>query len=48
MTRRKLREEIAWALAVLASALLCLLLLPLYPLAWVFGKLDDGWDKPER
>ena len=32
MTRQKLREEIAWWLAALAAGLLCLILLPLYPL----------------
>ena len=41
MTGKKLREELAWWLAVLAAGLLCLVLLPLYPLAWVAWKLDD-------
>ena len=35
MTRQKLREEIAWWLAVLAAGLLCLVLLPFYPLCWL-------------
>ena len=47
MTGRKIREEIAWWLAVLAAGLLCLALLPFYPFAWVLGKLDAGWDKSE-
>lgn len=41
MTGKKLREEIAWWLAVLAAVLLCLVLLPFYPLAWIAWKLDD-------
>ena len=41
MTGKKLREEIAWWLAVLAAGLLCLALLPLYPLCLLAGKLDD-------
>ena len=32
---RKLREELAWWLAVLAAGLLCLVLLPFYPLCWL-------------
>ena len=40
MTGKKLREEIAWWLAVLAAGLLCLALLPFYPLCWLLGKLD--------
>lgn len=34
MTGKKIREELAWWLAVLAAGLLCLALLPLYPLCW--------------
>ncbi len=45
MTRCKLREEIAWWLAVLAAGLLCLMLLPFYPLALLFWKLDDLGDR---
>ena len=41
MTGRKVREEIAWLLAVLAAGLLCLALLLLYPLCLLAGKLDD-------
>ena len=41
MTRQKLREEIAWWLAALAAGLLCLILLPFYPLAWIAWKLDN-------
>lgn len=41
MTRQKLRKEIAWWLAVLTAGLLCLALLPLYPLCLLAGKLDD-------
>ena len=40
VTGRKIREEIAWWLAVLAAGLLCLALLPFCPLCWVLGKLD--------
>ncbi len=41
MTRRKLREEIAWWLAVIAACLLCLVILPFYPLCWLLGKFDE-------
>lgn len=41
MTRQKLREEIAWWLAVIAGGLLCLILLPLYPLCWVVDKFEN-------
>lgn len=41
VTRQKLREEIAWWLAVIAGGLLCLILLPLYPLCWVVDKFEN-------
>ena len=45
MTSRKVREEIAWWLAVLAAGLLCLTLLPLCPLCWLVerfgGRRED-------
>ncbi len=41
MSWRRFREELAWWLAVLAAGLLCLCLLPFYPLALLFWKLDD-------
>ncbi len=44
MTRQKLREEIAWGLAVLASGLLCLVILPLYPLCWVVDHFERRWE----
>ncbi len=40
MTRR-VREEIAWGLAVLATGLFCLVLLPFLPLALLFAKVDE-------
>ena len=40
MTVKKLREEIAWWLAVLAAGLLCLILLPFYPLCWLIERFS--------
>ena len=44
MTCRKLREEIAWWMAVLAAGLLCLILLPLYPLCWLVERFGGRWE----
>ena len=41
MTRQKLKEEVAWWLAVVAAGLLCLILLPLYPLCWVVDRFEN-------
>ena len=41
MTRQKLREEVAWWLAVIAARLLCLVLLPLCPLCWVVDRFEN-------
>ena len=41
MTGKKIREEIAWWLAVLAAGLLCLVLLPFYPLCWLVDRFCD-------
>ena len=41
MTRQKLKEEVAWWLAVIAAGLLCLILLPLYPLCWVADRFES-------
>ena len=41
MTRQKLKEEVAWWLAVVAAGLLCLVLLPLYPLCWVVARFEN-------
>ncbi len=38
---RRVREEIAWGLAVLAAGLFWLVLLPFLPLAWLLGKVDE-------
>ncbi len=45
MSWRRFREELAWWLAVLAAGLLCLMLLPFYPLALLFWKLEDLRDR---
>ena len=44
MTGRKIREEIAWWLAVLAAGLLCLALLPFYPLCWLVERFGGRWE----
>lgn len=43
MTREKLREEIAWGLAMLAFGSLCLVILPLYPLCWAVNFFERRW-----
>ena len=47
MTRRR-REEISWGLAVAAAGLFCLVLLPLYPLAWLLDRIDEHFAKRGR
>ncbi len=44
VTRQKNREEIAWGLAVLASGLLCLVILPLYLLCWMVDYFERRWE----
>ena len=40
VTWKKLREEVAWWLAVIAAALLRLIPLPLYPPCWAVDRLE--------